>query len=763
MSGSVVDPASAASSMRPINTRMRGDLVVVEHVYRSEPTWVIKDPLGLKYHRLNEQEYTLLCWIDGEATLSELRDRFNRKFTPHRVTTREIQSFIGEMHKKSLVVSSTHGQGRHLLDIRKKNKRKELGKKVTNLLSIRWRGVDPEAFLNWAGPVGVRLFSPVCVAANLLFVLSALLCLGMNYERFAAEVPSVQGFFQALFRGNNWLVMGMVIGVTKVLHELGHAFCFKRYGGECHEIGVMILFFTPTLYCNTSDSWLLKNKWQRAAIGMAGIYIETFIVACAIYVWWLSDHGSIVHYVALNLILICSLSAILMNGNPFIKYDGYYVLSDLMEIPNLQQRAGDAVQRLFCVHALGLKDDRDLHTPWKLKKILIAYSVSAFCYRIFLTGAIAFILSGLLKPFGLENLGLVAAAAVLVGFVAKPFYSIFKRLKKPGTLQMVHRPRAAATVMVLLVLIGALFVPFPTSVVCDFSIEARRATEVHVEQEGVIVQALVRAGQLVTEGQPLFRIENPSVVDEKLTLQRDVASLQAKRSALMHKSTSDQQHELVEVEKDIHKHLGQLSVVSVKVREMLVLAPHAGLVCSASDKARSAEVGDDQEVDSWSGDPLHPGNLGVLLEPKDVVCVIADPSEQVAVLAISLRDGELMREDLPVTLLLDSTMQRLKGSVQSISTAINETGELNETLTTRSQSQIAQLTAAKKDPKDPATQDDQTPKAKAPMLQALVELDQSPREAPLFGAGGKARVFIGYRSVAWRLERWLLQTLRLRF
>ena len=126
--------------------------------------------------------------------------------------------------------------------------------------------------------------------------------------------------------------------MTKVLHEFGHGLSCKHFGGECHEMGVMILVLTPCLYCNVSDSWMLPNKWHRAAIGAAGMYVEVVLASICTFIWWFTEPG-LFNYLCLNVMFICSVSTVMFNANPLLRYDGYYILADILEIPNLRQKA----------------------------------------------------------------------------------------------------------------------------------------------------------------------------------------------------------------------------------------------------------------------------------------------------------------------------------------------------------------------------------------------------------------------------------------
>ena len=161
----------------------------------------------------------------------------------------------------------------------------------------------------------------------------------MQFDEFHTKLPTFHQFFEA----KNWIYLGVTLAVTKVIHEFGHGLTCKHFGGECHEMGVMLLVLTPCLYCNVSDSWMLPNKWHRAWIGAAGMYVEIVIASICTFLWWFSEPG-LLHQLCLSTMFVCSVSTMMFNANPLLRYDGYYILADLMEIPNLRQKASDDSQ-----------------------------------------------------------------------------------------------------------------------------------------------------------------------------------------------------------------------------------------------------------------------------------------------------------------------------------------------------------------------------------------------------------------------------------
>src|SRR5690606_25016290 len=218
--------------------------------------------------------------------------------------------------------------------------RKQLLANFTNVLAFRFKGFDPEPILNFIYPYTRWFFSKPAFIVSCLLVLSALTLVLVQFDTFQSRLPSFQSFFAA----KNWLWLGLTLAVTKVLHDFGHGLSCKHFGGECHEIGVMFLVLTPCLYCNVSDSWMLPNRWHRAFIGAAGMYVEVVLASICTFVWWFTEPG-LLNYICLNVMFVSSVSTILFNANPLLRYDGYYILSDILEIPNLRQKATSILSR----------------------------------------------------------------------------------------------------------------------------------------------------------------------------------------------------------------------------------------------------------------------------------------------------------------------------------------------------------------------------------------------------------------------------------
>ena len=176
--------------------------------------------------------------------------------------------------------------------------------------------------------------------AALVVLFAASIVVG-HFDEVRARLPELSVF--ADWRNLVWLFA--TIGVVKVLHELGHALACKHFGGEVPEMGVLLLVFVPCLYCDVTDAWRFPSKWQRILVSAAGMLVELVIASVATIVWWYAQPG-LVQLVALDVMIICTVNTLAVNGNPLLRYDGYYILSDLVESPNLWQRSRDALSNL---------------------------------------------------------------------------------------------------------------------------------------------------------------------------------------------------------------------------------------------------------------------------------------------------------------------------------------------------------------------------------------------------------------------------------
>ncbi len=517
-----------SSSSRKLPIRMRPDFRARQHRYQGRVYWVVKDPVGLQYFRFEEEEFAILQMLDGESSLDEISDQFERDFPPQTIRVEELQQFIGMLHKSNLVITDAAGQGTQLKKRRDERKSQERWATLANILSVRFKGIDPERVLNFLLRYTDWFFSVPAMIVCVLLALSALTLVVVQFDVFRSRLPNFHTFFDA----QNWIWLGLTLAVTKVLHEFGHGLSCKHFGGECHEMGIMMLVLTPCLYCNVSDSWMLPNRWHRAAIGAAGMYVELVLASICTFIWWFTEPGPL-NYICLNVMFISSVSTVMFNANPLLRYDGYYIFSDVLEIPNLRQKASTILNRKLGAWCLGLEEPEDPFLPKRNQGLFALYTVASAIYRWVVTLSILYFLNKVFEPYGLKILGQLIALGAVYGLVVQPLVNLYKFFKIPGRLGKVVRWRMYTTIGLIVALVaGVLFIPLPSHVYCSLEVQARNAAPVYVEQPGILEKVYVEPGDKVEQGQPLAELSDLSldVSIAERTGQRD--TYQAQLAAL---------------------------------------------------------------------------------------------------------------------------------------------------------------------------------------------------------------------------------------
>ncbi len=672
MSGPVQTQPEAASGT-PLPLRRRGDLVVRRIWYQGQATWVVKDPLGLRYFRFQDQEYDVLQMLDGQTTLEQIYERLQAKYKNQRFSRAEVLRFVGTLHQNGLVVSTVPGQGPLLWHRRGKRQRQQWMERFANILAIRFRGVDPDRLLDGLNPWFGWFFSRTAVVLVLLFALVALGLVLVHFDQFQRRLPSFHEFFQL----SNWPWILLALSFAKVLHELGHGLSCKRLGGECHEIGVMFLVLTPCLYCNVSDSWLLPNKWHRAAIGAAGMYVEIFLASVATFLWWFSEPDSWIHLFSLNLMLVCSVSTLLFNGNPLLRFDGYYVLSDVLDVPNLAQRSSTALRRVLARLVLGLPPRPDPFQPRRHVWLFVLYSIASTVYRWLVVFGILWFLTEVFRPYGLEVIGYLLALLSLVALVGIPLWRFVKFVRTPGALEEMKKLHVFFSLAVLGAVVAFLaLVPLPYRVDCPLEVQPRASQTVYVVTPGQLASVEVAPGQRVQAGQVLARLENLDLDIQIAQLKHQLAQKQVQLQSLQRLRFSDPTAAaaLPEVRETIAALEAQLKEKLQDRQRLVIRAPAAGVFIPPpwADPVRQEE-----QLPRWAGYPLEQANLNTWLEAGVVLGHIATPGQWEAVLVVDQSEVELVRLGDPVEMMLDAYPGRvISAQVDRLSSERIETASL---------------------------------------------------------------------------------------
>ncbi|MCE5266546.1 MAG: hypothetical protein LLG00_01490 [Planctomycetaceae bacterium] len=754
-----------SSSARKLPIRKRPDLIARRQHYLGRSYWVVKDPIGLSYYRFQEEEFAILQMLDGETSLDEIKDRFEADFPPQKITLEELQQFLGMLHRSGLVLADLAGQGRQLGKRRSERKRKQFLAAAANVLCIRFKGFDPERFLNWLYKYLRWFFSPWAVATSCLLALAALLLVAVQFDVFRAKLPEFHQFFSI----HNAFLLALTLGVTKVLHEFGHGLSCTHFGGECHEMGVMILVLTPCLYCNVSDSWMLPSKWRRAAIGAAGIYVELVLASVCTFLWWFSYPELLINKLCLNVMFVCSVSTVIFNANPLLRYDGYYILADLMEIPNLRQKATTILGRKLSEWCLGMELPEDPFLPQRSQLFFALYSIAATAYRWVVALSICWFLYRFFVTNNLEIVGKGMVVASLWGLLVMPLYQAGKFFYVPGRIDQVKKPHFYTSLsLVAVLLLAFFFLPLPYSVVCPLELQPRdrEAVEVtgadavqptttntisqpvYVVVAGKLTSIDVKPGDWVAQGQQLAQLQNLDLDLEIVKLEGDLRAHGARLRGLMQQSTRNPHAaaQISQVQESLKATKAQLEEKLGDQRRLRLVAPLAGMVLPPSLTVRHEDP--EEKLPPWSGTPLDPENVGATMDQGVLFCQVGDPTKLDAVLVIDQADRNLIREGQ----LVDVKLEGFSAPSLTLHSKIKELAESElKVVPTRLGTKGGGEVPAKTDPQTGVERPIST------SYLARVSIDDPARQYRV-GLRGQARIYTQWVPLASRLWRLVTHT-----
>ncbi|MBI3822324.1 MAG: efflux RND transporter periplasmic adaptor subunit [Planctomycetes bacterium] len=500
---STAAPASDLERRKLVRLRRRSDLTIVPQRYEGRMYYVVKDPVNLRYYRFKEQEHYLLMLFDGRVTLDSAQKAFEDRFRPERLKLEDLEQFGQQLLTMGLVQHDTPQAGKLLFEHRSKRIRMEWMQTLTNILYIKIPIFDPEKLLGRMLPWLWWMFTRAFLIASFAFMASAALLVLTHFETFHERLPS----FESYFNFKNMIYLWIALGVVKVIHEFGHGLSCKAFGGEVHEMGFLLLCLSPAMYCNVSDAWRLPNKWHRILISFAGIYVELMIAAAATFIWWNTESTPFVNNLCLHLMVVCSVSTVVFNGNPLMRYDGYYVLSDWMEIPNLRDRANKYLQKLAMEYCLGIEVQPEGYMELHRRILFVIFAVISYVYRWVVTFVILKFMATFLKPYKLEVISELLALGALGSMIGWPVYRLIKNVSKRGRLPDMKPIRVSITACcVAVVLFVIFFVPLPITRIYQsgvVQVQPTEITQIAVEVPGILKMVHVREGQFVKKGKVL--------------------------------------------------------------------------------------------------------------------------------------------------------------------------------------------------------------------------------------------------------------------
>ncbi len=504
------NPASMASQLAKVHVNVRDDLEVTRHLFRGNPSYIVRDPVTFQTQRLDPPDYAVFIAINQSLPLGDICQNLISQEKMHKQDEERFYKFILSLHQIGflhLPINDDKRLYRRLLEKQKAKRRQRL----MSIMFLRIPLWNPDAFLTryvrWAAPVFSRtafiMWMALLIAAGYTIV-----------KRWEDLTEPLSGILAAQNLGLMWITLI----VLKVIHEFGHAFACKRFGGYVPDMGAYLIMFTPCAYVDATSSWGFTSKKHRIIVCLAGMYVETACAAIAVFVWSLTGPSAI-HHVAYNVIFLASVVTLLFNVNPLMRYDGYYILSDLTEIPNLRSRANRYVISRLKQLVLHIPANT-ANMPRRLRLTLLTFGISAAIYRVMLLIAIAAVLASKLffVGIGLATIYLLSSIVKLVrGLTAYLWHS-------EETAQI--RRRAVAVGIVVLVIGPAMIclIPSPTRVHATGVITTQNESIIRTEVAGFVENVTVNTGDIINMGTPVAQLRNDTLLE---SLARATANLQS--------------------------------------------------------------------------------------------------------------------------------------------------------------------------------------------------------------------------------------------
>jgi putative peptide zinc metalloprotease protein len=574
--------------------RLRPDLVLVEQTYRGELSFIVKDPATRKYFRFRPLEVAVMQSLDGERTVAEAAAALVEQGL--KVSAAAVGRFAEKLKGMGLCERTLRESSVLLMERLRAQRRSRLstGPFKGNILRFRWSFGDPDKLLDRTIPYLRFCFTRGFVLASLALFVAQFVILAAKWPEFVRAITDIY-----LLRASVWdyVLFWMIGNLIIAAHELGHAYACKRYGGEVHEIGVMMLYFEMAFFCNVNDAWTFPDRKARLWVTAAGSWVQMALGSVCAIVWYLAEPDTLVADVALAGFLVGGITAVVINLNPLIPLDGYYALCDWLEVPNLRKRAFDHLSWTIRARWLGL----DLPMPpadEREQRIFLLYATLAAAY----TGSIFLVIctvayGELSRAFGAMGVALLVVAVWistrrtrlrLRDAAADAWREIGARPRlRAGLRRAGYGIGAGAAVIAL----GG-FVPWPITATGPFVVASGSSGVLVAPDSGVVFEVLVREGGSVRAGAPLAVIRNLELERSVAAAGRAVDSLRLREAQARARG---REGEATRLAAEARAEVARLSGLRDRVRSLTLRAPEDGIVESPRPDTlfgRSVSLGD---------------------------------------------------------------------------------------------------------------------------------------------------------------------------
>lgn len=506
-----------------VRPRLRGHAAIHRHTYRGRVWYVLQDRSTGRFHRYSPTAHFIIGLMDGRRTVQGIWEAACGRLGDDAPTQDEVINLLASLHRADVLQTDSPPDIRELHERNARQERMKLRQYIQNPLALRFPLFDPERLLEWMSPVTNRLFGWGGALAWLVVTGWAAVLAASYWPALSADV------LDQVLAADNLLLMALVFPIAKAIHELGHAAAVKARGGEVHEMGVMLLVLMPVPYVEASASLGFRRKRDRMLVGAAGMLTELFLAALAMFVWVNVEPG-LVRALAYNVMVIAGISTIVFNANPLLRFDGYYILSDLLEIPNFGQRSNEHLGYLVRRYLFRIKSAMPKEAAPGERSWFVFYAIASFFYRMIVMVSIAVLVAAQYFAIGVL-LAVWSVYSMLVLPLAKRIGYLFSAGELRG-----RRAQAVALCMLLTAVLGGIvfWVPAPSWTRTEGVAIAPENAQVRASADGFIQSVAAVPARTVKRGETLLVTEDPELHARARVLEAQLKEQYARFAALQH-------------------------------------------------------------------------------------------------------------------------------------------------------------------------------------------------------------------------------------
>ena len=559
MSDSIFSPSwYRVADLKPL---LRSHSRIHRHEYLDEVWYVLQDPLSGRLYRFSTAAYQLIGLLDGKRNVHEVWELAASRLEDDAPGQEEVIRLLSQLHSADVLQCDVPPDSLELFNRYERQERMRWKQRFWSPLALRFPLLDPEKFLTACLPLVRPFFGWFGFLLWLSIVVAGCFVAAMHWPDLT------ENFTDRVLAPQNLLLLWLTYPLIKAFHELGHAFATKVWGGEVHEIGVMLLVFMPVPYVDASAASAFREKHRRMIVGAMGIMVELMLAALALFVWLNAEHG-IIRGIAYNAMLIGGVSTLFFNGNPLLRFDGYYVFADALEIPNLGKKSNQYLGYLVQKYLFGNASAISPANTGGERKWLIFYSIASFCYRFFIMFAIVLFVAGKFFVIGI----LLACWSVFMMLVLPTL----KMIKFVFTGPQIERQRLRAvgvTATGILAVVAVLtLLPAPLWTRAEGVVWLPDKAIIRAGAECFVSRYISPPDSQVIENQVLIRCEDP-LLDAQA---RQLRARQVELEALYSSQRRNSRVAASLTEEELHVVLADLENLEARIAEFDIRSPLEG-------------------------------------------------------------------------------------------------------------------------------------------------------------------------------------------